>query len=373
MAEITLKNLSKTYDNGTRALQNVDLTVGDQDFLVLLGPSGCGKSTMLRLIAGLEKPTEGEIFFNDRCVNGEDPQKRNVAMVFQSFALYPHLNVYKNIAFPLKSMKLPIDEIKRRVEQTAELLDISHVLNRKPRVLSGGQRQRVALARAMVREPVVFLLDEPLSNLDAKMRAELREEIVTLHRRLQTTFLYVTHDQAEAMQMGSRIVVMENGRIVQTGTPQEVYNYPDTVFVAGFIGAPKMNFFAARLRQREDCWSVTVLGTEVRIPVERMPLEQDGVVHGMKVIVGIRPEDFQPDGEADSRLTAAARQVVPMGAGLHVEAECGGQRFLTVLTNHTAVVPGDTLELSVNRWCVHVFDAETEKNLCRPVYKEELQ
>lgn len=371
MAEITLRHLSKTYDNGTRALRGVDLTVGDQDFLVLLGPSGCGKTTLLRLIAGLEKPTEGEILFDGKVVNDVEPMKRNVSMVFQNFALYPHLNVYKNIAFPLKSMKLPMEEIRRRVEQTAELLDITHILNRKPRVLSGGQRQRVALGRAMVREPVVFLLDEPLSNLDAKMRTELRDEIVRLHQKLQTTFLYVTHDQAEAMHMGSRIVVMQEGTIAQAGTPQEVYNYPDSVFVAGFVGAPKMNFFASRLRQRERGWTVPVLGTEIPIPAERLPKDLPNLVPDQKVVVGIRPEDFRLELEDRTAVVrASANRVVPMGAGLHVEAEHEGQKFLTVLQNHTAIQPGDALELAVDRWCVHVFDAVTEKNLCRPVYKE---
>lgn len=372
MAEITVKQLSKTYDNGTKAVQGVDLTVGDQDFLVLLGPSGCGKTTLLRLIAGLEKPTEGEIFFDGKLVNDVEPVNRNVSMVFQNYALYPHLTVFKNIAFPLKGRKLSAEEIKRRVEKTAEMLDITHVLNRRPRVLSGGQRQRVALGRAMVREPVVFLLDEPLSNLDAKMRMELRDQITTLHEKLKTTFLYVTHDQAEAMHMGSRVVVMDQGRIAQCGTPQEVYNYPKTVFVAGFVGAPKMNFFAARAEKLESCWAVQVMGVKVMIPAERLPLDCPRLVHGGKVIVGIRPEDFRIAAAAgDPELDASAQHIVPMGAGLHVEADCGGQRFLTVLMNHTAVNPGDGLHLSINRWCVHIFDAETEENLCSPVYKEE--
>lgn len=372
MAEITLKHISKTYDNGTRALRDINLTVRDQDFLVLLGPSGCGKSTMLRLIAGLEKPTEGEILFDGKVVNDLEPMKRNVSMVFQSFALYPHMNVYKNMAFPLKSMKLPMEEIRRRVEKTAEILDITHILNRRPRVLSGGQRQRVALGRAMVREPVVFLLDEPLSNLDVKMRTDLREEIVRLHQKLNTTFLYVTHDQAEAMHMGSRLVVMREGCIVQSGTPQEIYNYPNSVYVAGFVGSPKMNFFASRLREREEGWAVPVLGTEIVLPKERLSPTQDGLVPGQKVIVGIRPEDFRLDGDGQAAaLRVEAKRVVPMGAGLHVEAEREGQKFLTVLQNHTAVAPGELLDLSVDRWCVHVFDAVTEENLCNPVYKED--
>lgn len=374
MAEITLKQLSKTYDNGTKALRDVDLTVRDQDFLVLLGPSGCGKTTLLRLVAGLEKPTSGEILFDGTVVNDVDPMKRNVSMVFQNFALYPHLNVYKNIAFPLKSMKLPMEEIQRRVEKTAEILDITHVLNRKPKVLSGGQRQRVALGRAMVREPVVFLLDEPLSNLDARMRTELRDQIVSLHERLGTTFLYVTHDQAEAMQMGSRVVVMNEGRIVQSGTPQEVYNHPNCVFTAGFVGAPKMNFFASRLRLREQGWAVPLLGAEVLLPPERLPKDAPGCTAGQKVLLGIRPEEFRlAGGPDDAAFEVTAGRVVPMGAGLHVEAEREGQRFLTVLQNHTAAAAGDRLTLHLSRWSIHVFDAESGENLCRPAEREELR
>ena len=370
MAQITLKNVSKTYDNGTKALINVDLQVADGEFLVLLGPSGCGKSTMLRVIAGLEQVTDGQVFFNEADMTEYPPKDRNVSMVFQNYALYPHLNVYKNIAFPLKSMKLPADEIKRRVEQTAEILDISHVLNRKPKVLSGGQRQRVALGRAMVREPVVFLLDEPLSNLDIKMRADLRDEICDLHKRLGTTFVYVTHDQAEAMHMGSRIVVMNEGQIIQSGTPQQVYNYPKNMFAAGFVGSPKMNFFASRLHKTESGWAAQLMGRKIPLPTSRLSPEDDRLSHGMKVILGIRPEEFHPV-QGEGSITATVGQVVPMGAGVHVEAEAEGQRFLTVLHNHTAVSPGEELQLTPNSWCIHVFDPATEENLCAPVYKEE--
>lgn len=371
MAQITLNQVSKTYDNGTKALQQIDLTAQDHEFLVLLGPSGCGKSTMLRVIAGLEPVTEGTVLFNDKDVTGVPARERNVSMVFQTFALYPHLNVYKNIAFPLKSMHMKSDEIKRRVEETAKILDITHILNRRPRVLSGGQRQRVALGRAMVREPVVFLLDEPLSNLDVKMRLELRDEIVNLHKKLQTTFIYVTHDQAEAMHMGSRIVVMNEGRIIQTGTPQQVYNYPNCMFVAGFVGAPKMNFFASRLKKTPEGWSVLLFGQAVPIPTARLPLDMSGLTDGMKIILGIRPEEFQLfQPESAVAVEATARRIVPMGAGMHVDCSNGNQKFLTVLMNHTNVQPGDPLKLTVNPWCIHVFDPDTEQNLCRSVYKE---
>jgi len=370
MAEIILKNLNKTFDDGTKALKGIDLKIEDHDFLVLLGPSGCGKSTLLRQIAGLDKPTEGEVIFDGEVVNFVSPMDRNVSMVFQNFALYPHLTVYKNMAFPLKSMKLKADEIKRRVEETAEILDITHILNRRPRVLSGGQRQRVALGRAMVREPVVFLLDEPLSNLDTKMRLDLRDEIVRLHKRLQTTFVYVTHDQAEAMHMGHHIVVMEEGVIAQVGTPQEVYNYPNSMYVAGFVGAPKMNFFASRLIRREDHWAVLVMGQEIAIPVERLPLDDERLAHGMKVVAGVRPEDFRVES-GDCIVEGEVRRVAPMGAGLHVELISEGRKFLAVLQNHTSVDPGTVLKLGIDSWTVHVFDAETEKNLCRPVSKED--
>ena len=370
MAEITLKQVSKTYDNGTKALKNIDLCVSDHEFLVLLGPSGCGKSTMLRVIAGLEPVTEGKVYFDDKDVTDLTARDRNVSMVFQNFALYPHLNVYKNIAFPLKSMHMKPDEIKARVEKTAEILDITHVLNRRPRVLSGGQRQRVALGRAMVREPVVFLLDEPLSNLDMKMRTELRDEIIKLHKQLQTTFIYVTHDQAEAMHMGSRIVVMNDGVIAQSGTPQQVYNYPDNIYVAGFIGSPKMNFFASRLRSTETGWAVQLMGKTIPIPAPRLPADTAGLENGMKVVAGVRPEDFRVES-GDCIVEGEVRRVAPMGAGLHVELISEGRKFLAVLQNHTSVDPGTVLKLGIDSWTVHVFDAETEKNLCRPVSKED--
>ena len=371
MAQITLKQVSKTYDNGVKALKEIDLTVSDHEFLVLLGPSGCGKSTMLRIIAGLEPVTAGEVYFNDKDVTDLTARDRNVSMVFQSFALYPHLNVYKNIAFPLNSMRMPKEEIKRRVEETAEILDITHVLNRRPKHLSGGQRQRVALGRAMVREPVVFLLDEPLSNLDAAMRVELRDEIMKLHNRLQTTFVYVTHDQSEAMHMGSRVAIMKDGIIVQSGTPQQVYNYPDDMYVAGFIGSPKMNFFASRLRRTDDGWAAQLMGKLIPIPPQRLPADTEGLENGMKVILGIRPEEFHTCEASDPMaLAATVKQMVPMGAGLHVEAECQGYKFLTVLMNHTEVPIGSTLNLTPNPWCIHVFDAESQRNLCKPVYKE---
>ena len=265
------------------------------------------------------------------------------------------------------------EEIKRRVEAAAKILDIDYLLNRRPRVLSGGQRQRVALGRAMVREPVVFLLDEPLSNLDAKMRTELRDQIIRLHERLKTTFVYVTHDQAEAMQMGERLAIMDMGRIVQTGTPQEIYDHPNSVYVAGFVGAPKINFFASHLRRGETGWSIRLLGKTLELPAQRLPLDTEGAEDGMRVILGVRPEDFRLDTSSEPMLQAEALNVLPMGAGLHVQLRCGEVRFLIVLTNHSGVQPGDTLALRVDPWNIQVFDAQTERNLCCPVRKEDAQ
>ena len=381
MAEIILKHVSKTYNENVKAIRNLDLVIEDGEFLVLLGPSGCGKTTLLRLVAGLEQTTEGSIYFDGKEMTGQEPMNRNVAMVFQSYALYPHLTVYKNIAFPLKSKHMKAAEIDRRVMEAAKALDIEYLLNRRPRVLSGGQRQRVALARAIVREPSVFLLDEPLSNLDVKMRQELRELILELHEKLGTTFIYVTHDQTEAMQMGSRIVVMNSGLLQQIGTPQEVYNYPASVFTGTFIGAPKMNLFASRMKSvdtvsgtesgKSPRWSVSLMGNRFALPLERVPYDDPEFFEGKPVILGVRPEDFKEDGDPDQPfIEAKAVKVVPMGASFHVEAECNGKTFLTVRENHTPIAPGDTLRLPVNRWCVHVFDALSEKALCKNVYKD---
>ena len=242
MASVTLKNVYKVYPGGVTAVSDFNLDIADKEFIVLVGPSGCGKTTTLRMVAGLEEITEGELYIGDKMMNDVAPKDRDIAMVFQNYALYPHMTVYDNMAFGLKLRKTPKAEIDRRVKEAARMLDIEHLLNRKPKALSGGQRQRVAVGRAIVREPKVFLMDEPLSNLDAKLRVQMRTELTTLHQRLQTTFIYVTHDQTEAMTMGSRIVVMKDGFIQQVDTPQNLYDYPTNLFVAGFIGSPQMNF-----------------------------------------------------------------------------------------------------------------------------------
>ena len=368
MAEIRLENVSMVYEKGNvQALKNIDLDIKDHEFLVLLGPSGCGKSTMLRIISGLISQTEGKVFFDGQDMAGTDARERNVAMVFQSYALYPHLNVYKNIAFPLGSIRgMKKEEIAAKVEEVAEILDVTSILNRRPRELSGGQRQRVALGRAMVRNPVVFLLDEPLSNLDTKMRAELRDVIADVHKRLGTTFVYVTHDQSEAMQLGDRIAVMENGVIRQVGKPQEVYNCPNCVYVASFVGSPRMNFFAARFVKKEDSLAVRIMGHEFPLPEGKVSLEKESVKDEGRVIAGIRPEDFKlsaGDPEYDISFPATAEKTVPMGAGLHVEFSLAGTAFLAVLQNHTEVNPGDELCLHVDSRTIHLFDPETEERI----------
>ena len=256
MASVTLKNVYKVYDGGVTAVTDFNLEIADKEFIILVGPSGCGKSTTLRMIAGLEEISKGELYIGDKLSNDVAPKDRDIAMVFQSYALYPHMTVYDNMAFGLKLRKTPKDEIKRRVEEAARILDISHLLDRKPKALSGGQRQRVALGRAIVRDPKVFLLDEPLSNLDAKLRAQMRTEIAKLHKNLGTTFIYVTHDQTEAMTMGDRIVVMKDGFIQQVDTPQNLYEFPCNEFVAGFMGSPQMNFIDAVIEKKGDGYAL---------------------------------------------------------------------------------------------------------------------
>jgi len=369
MAAIELKNVSMEFGGSVRALKNVDLQINDHEFLVLLGPSGCGKSTLLRIIAGLLRQTEGEVFFDGEDMAGSDAKDRNVSMVFQTYALYPHLNVFKNIAFPLGNIKgISKEEIQKRVEETAKALDIDYLLNRRPRELSGGQKQRVALGRAMVRNPVVFLFDEPLSNLDVKMRQDLREVISDMHKRTQTTFVYVTHDQSEAMQLGDRVAVMENGVICQIGKPQDVYNNPNCVYVAGFVGAPKMNFFASRFVDRGDHWAVKIFGNIFDIPTERLPYETEGIKDNGKIISGIRPEDMKLEAaETNStEFKAAVEKIVPMGAGLHAELVCGGTEFLAVFLNHTNVAVGEELTIHLDTANIHLFDPETEKAICVP-------
>ena len=272
-----------------------------------------------------------------------------------------------------QTRKLTKEEIDLSVRRVSRIVKIGMFMDRYPAELSGGQQQRVAIARTLAPEPTVLFMDEPLSNLDAKMRTELRDQIIRLHERLKTTFVYVTHDQAEAMQMGDRLAIMDMGRIVQTGTPQEIYDHPNSVYVAGFVGAPKINFFASHLRRGEAGWSIRLLGKTLELPAQRLPLDTEGAEDGMRVILGVRPEDFRLDTSSEPMLQAEALNVLPMGAGLHVQLRCGEVRFLIVLTNHSGVQPGDTLALRVDPWNIQVFDAQTERNLCCPVRKEDAQ
>ena len=309
MADITFKHVVKTYDNKNTVVPDLNLEIHDKEFIVLVGPSGCGKSTTLRMIAGLEEISEGDLYIGDRRVNDVAPKDRDIAMVFQSYALYPHMTVYKNMSFALELHGTPKDEIDKKVREAAEILGLTEYLDRKPKALSGGQRQRVALGRAMVRNPAVFLLDEPLSNLDAKLRTEMRSQIAALHKRLQTTFVYVTHDQTEAMTMGDRIVVMKDGIIQQVDTPQNLYNYPCNKFVAGFIGSPQMNFVNVKV-EKDAAGTVLVFG-DYRIPVNKPELQ---AYVGKEVIMGIRPEDIVlEDNGQMAPLPGAVEQIELLG------------------------------------------------------------
>ena len=296
MASISLKGIYKIYPGDVTAVSDFNLEIEDKEFIILVGPSGCGKSTTLRMIAGLEEISKGELYIGDRLVNDVPPKDRDIAMVFQNYALYPHMTVYKNMAFGLELRKTPKDEIDKRVREAARVLDIEHLLDRKPKALSGGQRQRVALGRAMVRNPAVFLLYEPLSNLDAKLRTSMRTEIIKLHQKLGTTFIYVTHDQTEAMTMGDRIVVMKDGLIQQVDTPQNLYDYPCNMFVGGFIGSPQMNFLDATLVKEGSNYYVDLGGDKLLIAPEKVTSALDAYV-GKAIKAGIRPEDIKDDEE----------------------------------------------------------------------------
>ena len=303
MANLSLRNIQKVYQGGVQAVSDFNLEIEDKEFLILVGPSGCGKSTTLRMIAGLEEITGGQLYIGDELMNDVAPKDRDIAMVFQSYALYPHMTVFDNMAFGLKLRKTPKDEIKRRVEEAARILDITHLLDRKPKALSGGQRQRVALGRAIVREPKVFLFDEPLSNLDAKLRAQMRTELTKLHYRLGTTFIYVTHDQIEAMTMGDRIVVMKDGFIQQVDNPQALYDKPCNIFVAGFIGSPQMNFVDATLVEEDGKIYFTFGKYKIPLPAAKADNEKVRASIGKEVVVGIRPEGIHDEEMYLSTMT----------------------------------------------------------------------
>jgi multiple sugar transport system ATP-binding protein len=368
VAGVRLDHVTKRYGKDVIAVNDFHLEIQDKEFLVLVGPSGCGKSTTLRMIAGLEDITEGDLYIGDRRVNDVPPKDRDIAMVFQSYALYPHMNVYENMAFGLKLRKFSKSEIDKRIQEAARILDITHLLDRKPKALSGGQRQRVALGRAIVREPQVFLMDEPLSNLDAKLRVQMRTEISKLHQRLETTVIYVTHDQTEAMTMGDRIVVMKDGIIQQVATPSEIYNRPANQFVAGFIGSPSMNFIKGRVF--EEAGSVRFQAKDLNLvfPNDKAQLLREGGYIGKEVTFGIRPEDLYSDNQFievnpfQSTFQAEVDVVENMGSELYVYFNnIGETQMVARVDAREGLRPKMTVTLAMDLSKCHVFDLETEK------------
>jgi multiple sugar transport system ATP-binding protein len=364
MATVELKNISKIYEGAVKAVDSANITISDQEFVVLVGPSGCGKTTTLRMVAGLEDISEGELFIDGTLMNDIAPKDRDIAMVFQNYALYPHMTIYENMAFGLRIRKYPKEEIDNRVNEAADILDIKELLDRRPRALSGGQRQRVAVGRAIVRKPKVFLFDEPLSNLDAKLRVQMRAEISALHTRLQATMIYVTHDQVEAMTMGDKIVVMKGGLIQQIGDPLFLYNNPLNRFVAGFIGSPSMNF--ATLTVKEEGGSIFLEeGTDIRIEA---PAKQAAVLKkyvGKEVVAGIRPEDLDITESINKNnfLKARVEVVEPLGSEIHIYMATGKHQFVARTSPRHIFKVGDEVVFSAHTEKLQLFDAETEKSL----------
>ncbi len=367
MASVVLKDLKKVYDNDVTAVQNVNLEVADGEFIVLVGPSGCGKSTTLRMVAGLEDISEGELYIGDRLCNDVAPKDRDIAMVFQSYALYPHMTVRDNIGFSLKLRKVPKDEIDKKVEEAAEILGITEYLDRKPKALSGGQRQRVAIGRAIVRDPKVLLMDEPLSNLDAKLRNQMRAEIIKLRKRIHATFMYVTHDQTEAMTLGDRIVIMQKGGFVnQIGTPQELYNCPVNLFVAGFIGAPQMNFFNdAKLIIKEGKYYAQIKGADFELSDLHQKVLKAKNLQPCNIVAGIRPDHVVLD---EGGLKGKVEVTEMMGASLHLHADCQGDDIVIIVSTvglDQGLMNGTTKEVGFGfpADLLQLFDKETGNNL----------
>lgn len=370
MATLRLRNIKKIYDGGVEAVHSCDLDVKDKEFIVLVGPSGCGKSTTLRMIAGLESITDGEMYIDDTLVNDMEPKDRDIAMVFQSYALYPHLTVYENMAFGLKLRHMPKTEIDRRVREAAATLDITEYLGRKPKALSGGQRQRVAIGRAIVREPKVFLMDEPLSNLDAKLRNQMRAEIIKLRHRIDTTFIYVTHDQTEAMTLGDRIVIMKDGWIKQIGTPQEVFDHPANMFVAGFIGMPQMNFFDAELVKEGETYSLHCHGARMALSGRIQQILTEKQAAPGPVIAGCRPEHIQMKAPGPDAMKATVELSEMMGSELHLHLDCAGKdvivRVATIELSpeeRSGLPQGKEIDLTFPADLIHLFDPETENTI----------
>ena len=371
MSTVSLKNIKKVYDNSVTAVHDFNLEIADKEFIVLVGPSGCGKSTTLRMVAGLEEISAGELYIDGKLVNDVEPKDRDIAMVFQSYALYPHMTVRENMEFPLKLRKVPKEEIDRRVNQAAEILGITQYLERKPKALSGGQRQRVAIGRAIVREPKVLLMDEPLSNLDAKLRNQMRAEIIKLRQRINTTFVYVTHDQTEAMTLGDRIVIMKDGFVQQIGTPQEVFDHPCNLFVAGFIGTPQMNFFDARLVKDGSSYVAEIQGARMELPAD---VEKKLAANGVgtcDITLGVRPEHILFESQSGSHtLTGTVEVSEMMGSEFHLHATCGGQDVVLRIPttdlpaeHRSGVAYGTQVHFTFRPEYIHLFNKETEANL----------
>jgi len=369
MAGISLKHIVKTYPGDVTVVKDLNLEIKDKEFVVLVGPSGCGKSTTLRMIAGLEDITGGELYIGDTLVNEVSPKDRDITMVFQNYALYPHMTVYKNIAFGLNLRKVDKKVIDTKVKEVAKILDIEYLLNRKPKELSGGQRQRVALGRAMVREPSVFLLDEPLSNLDAKLRAEMRREIIKLHKTLDITFVYVTHDQTEAMTMGDSIVVMKDGYIQQMATPMELYDSPCNIFVAGFIGSPQMNLIDSTIEEKEGKYYVNFNEYSILIPKNKGGKEIFEEYVGKNIVIGIRPEHIHIEEEflenyKESTINTEVVLSELLGAEVYLHVNCNEQKIIVRTSASIIVESGESIKLAIDVDKIHLFDKETEKTIC---------
>ena len=365
MASLSLQHIGKKYPNGFEAVKDFSLDIEDKEFIIFVGPSGCGKSTTLRMVAGLEEISSGDLLIDGKRVNDVEPKDRDIAMVFQNYALYPHMTVFDNMAFGLKLRKVPKPEIKKKVEEAAKILDLDKLLDRKPKALSGGQRQRVAMGRAIVREPKVFLMDEPLSNLDAKLRVQMRAEIASLHQRLGATIIYVTHDQVEAMTLGTRIVVLKDGVIQQVDSPQKLYNEPDNLFVAGFIGSPQMNFLDAVCKAEGDKVSLKFGDNSILLPPAKAKKLIDGGYKGKTVILGIRPEDIDDSQIAlethkDSVFSTKVTGYELLGSEVLLYYNIDGSSMTAKVDSRTPARLGDAVKLAMDVEKVHVFDKETE-------------
>lgn len=369
MASLKLKNIVKKYSNGFVAVHDFCLDIADKEFIIFVGPSGCGKSTTLRMIAGLEEISGGELYIGDKLMNDVAPKDRDIAMVFQNYALYPHMSVYDNMAFGLKLRKMPKPEIDKRVTEAAKILGIEALLDRKPKALSGGQRQRVAMGRAIVREPKVFLMDEPLSNLDAKLRVQMRTEISKLHKKLQTTFIYVTHDQTEAMTLGTRIVVLKDGLIMQVDSPTNLYHRPKNLFVAGFIGSPQMNFIDAKVKKEGNNVLLAFGDYKVKLPESKAKAVIQGGYENKDVILGIRPEDLHDEpafieNSKDSIVDADVEVTEMLGAEIYLYAIIAGSNITARVDPRSQAKAGDRIKLALDVNRIHVIDKASEQTIC---------